>query len=59
MKFEFEKFMKDLDKKNLLKVSRQEKLQQDEEAWYTRKLYQQSREHPMNNRVYGRQKDEA
>ena len=50
-RFEFDKFMKDIEEKEKLRLERSELLQKQEVHNHTRELNRRYREHPLNRIV--------
>jgi len=53
-RFQFDKFMKDIEEKENLQRERNKLLQNQEEHNHTRELNQRYREHPLNRIVVNR-----
>ena len=56
-KFEFDKFVRDLEKRNQRRVENLEELMRQEEEWNIRELVRRYREHPHNQITYGQDKE--
>tara|TARA_Y100000310_G_scaffold304244_1_gene343195 strand:+ start:289 stop:480 length:192 start_codon:yes stop_codon:yes gene_type:complete len=55
-KFEFDKFVRDLERRNQSRVENLEELMKQEEAWDIRELVKRYREHPHNQIRYDQDK---
>ena len=56
-KLDFEKFMKDIEKRDQNRLKELERLQEQEELNFARKLAELYRELPQNSIVYGKKKN--
>jgi hypothetical protein len=58
-KFEFDKFVQDLERRNQHRVENLEEHLKQEEAWNIRELVRRYREHPHNQITYGQGEGDA
>ena len=56
-KFEFDKFVRDLERRNQERVENLEELMKQEEAWTIRERVRRYREHPHNQIRYDQDKE--
>jgi len=58
-KFEFDKFVQDLERRDQQRVKNLEELMRQEEEWDIRELVRRHKEHPHNQIRYDQGKDNA
>jgi hypothetical protein len=58
-KFEFDKFVRDLESRDQRRVEKLEELLEQEESWTAREFMRRYREHPHNQITYNQDKGDA